>query len=239
MNLAEHLKDEHRISPMLTYLREIVFGGADGIVTTFAVVAGFAGAQAENSAIPMITVLLFGFANLFADATSMGLGNFLSMRSEHDAYHSEKKKEQHEIKNSRNLEFEETVEILKERGYSKKDALDMAHLYAKNEEYWAEFMMREELQLPSPDMNPFLNALTTFMSFIFFGFIPLVPYLVFRDHENIFLYSIVATFIALMLLAILRWRVTKFSLLRSIAETLTTGGFSALVAYVVGVFFRV
>lgn len=68
------------------YLREIVYGGNDGIVTTFAVVAGFAGAQRDptSSAIPIFSVLLFGLANLFADGLSMGLGSFLSLRAQQD-----------------------------------------------------------------------------------------------------------------------------------------------------------
>jgi VIT1/CCC1 family predicted Fe2+/Mn2+ transporter len=224
---------------MLTYLREIVYGGVDGIVTTFAVVAGFAGANVENSAIPLFSVLLFGFANLFADATSMGLGNFLSMQSEKDAYHSEKEKERREIQSSTEFERAETIEILESKGYSTKDAQAMTHLYAKNEDYWAEFMMREELKLPVPESNAAFTAFVTFVSFICFGFIPLIPYVISKANNNTFSYSIFATFIALLLLAYLRWQVTKFSFKRAILETLATGGFSALVAYLVGTFFRV
>ena len=55
-------------------LGEIVYGGNDGIVTTFAIVAGFAGASMHETgaAIGGVAVLLFGLANLFADATAMG-----------------------------------------------------------------------------------------------------------------------------------------------------------------------
>lgn len=80
-----HLAEEHKRTPISEYLREIVYGGSDGIITTFAVVAGFTGAQSGNSTLvggSFLTVLLFGFANLLADATSMGLGNFLSIRAE-------------------------------------------------------------------------------------------------------------------------------------------------------------
>jgi len=64
------------------YLPEIIYGANDGIVTTFAVVAGVAGAALD----PAI-VLILGAANLFADGFSMGMSNFLSRRSEED-YHS-------------------------------------------------------------------------------------------------------------------------------------------------------
>ena len=59
------------------YIAELVYGANDGIVTTFAVVAGVAGAALE----PRI-VLILGVANLLADGFSMGMSNFLSRRSE-------------------------------------------------------------------------------------------------------------------------------------------------------------
>ena len=59
------------------YLKDLVYGANDGIITTCAVVAGVAGAQLE----PRI-VLILGFANLLADGFSMGASNFLSIRSD-------------------------------------------------------------------------------------------------------------------------------------------------------------
>jgi len=58
------------------YLRDLVYGANDGIITTFAVVAGVAGAD-----LPAVTVLILGFANLVADGFSMGASNFLAIRS--------------------------------------------------------------------------------------------------------------------------------------------------------------
>ncbi|MFC7081338.1 VIT1/CCC1 transporter family protein [Halorussus caseinilyticus] len=59
------------------YLAEFVYGANDGIVTTFAVVAGVAGASLSPS-----IVLVLGAANLFADGFSMGMSNYLSRQSE-------------------------------------------------------------------------------------------------------------------------------------------------------------
>ena len=68
-----------RIGRLQEHLKQIVYGGNDGIVTTFSVVAGFAGYGAEGAAtVGGIAVLLFGLANLFADGTAMGLGEYLS-----------------------------------------------------------------------------------------------------------------------------------------------------------------
>lgn len=59
------------------YIRDIVYAANDGVVTTFAVVAGVRGAE-----LPAVIVLALGFANLAADGLSMGLGNYLGIKSE-------------------------------------------------------------------------------------------------------------------------------------------------------------
>ena len=59
------------------YLKDLVYGANDGIITTFAVVAGVTGAELA----PRI-VLILGLANLLADGFSMGASNFLAIRSD-------------------------------------------------------------------------------------------------------------------------------------------------------------
>src|SRR5688572_11438042 len=59
------------------YIRDIVYAANDGIVTTFAVVAGVRGAGLST-----FTVLALGLANLVADGLSMGVGNYLGIKSE-------------------------------------------------------------------------------------------------------------------------------------------------------------
>lgn len=61
---------------MRHYLADLVYGANDGIITTFAIMAGVAGAE-----LPAVLVLILGFANLVADGFSMGASNFLSLRS--------------------------------------------------------------------------------------------------------------------------------------------------------------
>ena len=176
--LKLHLSQEHKISPFSQYLKEIVYGGIDGIVTTFAVVAGFTGASSSGFLLEKgyVVVLLFGFANLFADATSMGLGNFLSVRT------------------------------------------DQALNHSKNE-------------------NPYLTALVTFTSFIFFGIIPLLPYIFLQNIQKVFVISVIFTEAALFLLGILRVRVTKEKPIKAMGEIVLLGSISAMVAYFVGTFF--
>jgi VIT1/CCC1 family predicted Fe2+/Mn2+ transporter len=62
------------------YLKDLIYGANDGIITTFAVVSGVAGANLETR-----IVLILGFANLLGDGFSMGASNFLSIRSDEAA----------------------------------------------------------------------------------------------------------------------------------------------------------
>jgi VIT1/CCC1 family predicted Fe2+/Mn2+ transporter len=69
------------------YLPEFVYGSIDGIVTTFAVVAGAIGASLSAN-----VILILGFANLFADGFSMAISNYLSNRSDEDLRNVKKDK---------------------------------------------------------------------------------------------------------------------------------------------------
>lgn len=70
----------HQVRSKPGVLKAAVYGANDGIITTFAVVAGVAGAGLEAR-----VVLILGVANLIADGLSMGAGDFLGERSEAQA----------------------------------------------------------------------------------------------------------------------------------------------------------
>lgn len=232
-----HLRDEHQLGRFQEFLREIVYGGNDGIVTTFAVVAGFAGAEATGVAeVGTIAVILFGLANLFADATSMALGAYLSSRSQADVYHAARTRELHEIHHSPEQERTEVFEILRARGLPEPDIAAFADLYARHPELLADFMMTHEIGMANPsDGSPALEALATFLSFLCFGAIPLIPYFLREPTEATFHLSVAFTFGALVLLGLLRWKVTTRTALRAVGETVAIGGTCAVVAYTVGV----
>lgn len=61
------------------YIKSLVYGGLDGIITTFAVVSGVAGAS-----LAVRVVIILGFANLLADGISMAVGDYLSTKSENE-----------------------------------------------------------------------------------------------------------------------------------------------------------
>jgi len=243
--LEEHLHAEHRQSPLADYFKEIIYGGIDGIITTFAVVAGFSGAALSHESttqLSFLVVLLFGLANLFADGVSMGLGNFLSVRSDQDLYRESRKKEQTEVRENTDMEYEETITLLMQKGFSESDARTLADIYKTNEEYWLDFMMVHELEMPDPrGENPFFTGLATFFSFLVFGAIPLIPFMLATtaSAREVFILSAVGTFLALVVLGLMKWRVLGNKFVKSLFEVILIGGTAAIVAFFVGTFFAV
>ncbi len=243
--LEEHIIKEHRQSPVSAYLKEVIFGGIDGIITTFAVVAGFSGAalSAETTTqLSFLVVLLFGLANLFADAFSMGLGNYLSVRSDQSQYCSIRAKEITEIRTNPDIEAQETVTILIQNGFTEADAQTLTALYRKNENYWADFMMMHELKIPDPtDDNPAFTGIATGLSFMIFGTIPLLPFIIIGANgiEKLFFYATLSTVVALVLLGILKWKIVRTRFLPSVLEVLLVGGVAATIGFFVGSFFKI
>ena len=243
--MAKHLEHEHGRSPFADNLKEIVYGGLDGIITTFAVVSGFSGAallgNSGNGEVYAITlVLLFGLANLLADGVSMGLGEFLSTRSEQARWNRERDVEVHEIEHNAEQEYEETVHLLEDSGLSADDAQTVANIYRRYPGLWADWMMRHELEME--DMSgatPAKDGLVTFLSFLVFGIIPLVPYLAFwgrdMDANTLFIMASGATVAALLALGFARSLVTRENRFRAMGEVFAVGLVAAVIAFGVGV----
>ncbi len=233
---SDHRRTAHQLGQMQEFLKQIVYGGNDGIVTTFAIVAGFAGAAAEGAAqIGALAVLVFGLANLFADAVSMGLGEFLSTRSQRDLYMQQRRRELHELATNPDQERRELMQMLTERGLDRASADAAADLLLTSPELVVDMMMSYELEMP--DMrngSPALDGLMTFLSFVLFGAVPLIPYFLLDPTNLTFYLSVGATALALIALGVLRWWSTHESLYRCVGETVLVGGVCATVAFAVG-----
>jgi VIT1/CCC1 family predicted Fe2+/Mn2+ transporter len=86
---SNHVEPHGALQIARHYVREIVYGANDGLVTTFAVVAGVTGGQ-----LPARVVLICGVANLLADGLSMAAGNYLSIRSHESVLQAEGRPEE-------------------------------------------------------------------------------------------------------------------------------------------------
>lgn len=230
---GDFAKEEHNTAQG-QYIKSAVYGGLDGIITTFAVVAGVAGAGLSAG-----IVLILGFANLIADGLSMAIGDYLSTKSENEYNKAERKREAWEYENYPAGEKKEMVEIYSNKGIDKKDAEKIVEIMSKHKEAFVDIMMVEELGIMESDESPLKNAVVTFLSFALFGIIPLLAYvllfLVPTLKLNAFISAIILTGVTLFTLGALKARITSSNRFRAGLEMLIVGGLAAVAAYGVGV----
>lgn len=235
--LKEHLKNYHNINSISKYLQEIVYGGSDGIVTVLAVVSGFAGAERGGAQLPISIVVLFGLSNLFGDAVSMGLGNFLSLRSEKAVIKRHFEKQTEQIREDSANDFKQTIFLLMRKGYTYNQANDIARAMGTNIYHLVEFTLEAEIGESQPsDEHPAISGLITALSFIIFGCIPLVPYF-FGVFEGGYNYSVGLGFVSMVVLGLLRSYVTKEKLFKAVFETVLVAGIASLISYFIGSLF--
>ena len=135
------------------YNSEIVYGGVDGLITTFAIIAGSVGAKLSNN-----IIIVLGVASILADGFSMGISSFLAER------------------------------------------------------------MRES------EKHPYLVGLSTFISFVLLGSMPMIPYIL--ELENAFTYAIMILIIVLFLLGLLKGKGLYYGI-----ETAFIGSIAVAIAY--------
>jgi DNA damage-binding protein 1 len=218
------------------YIKSVVFGGLDGIITTFSIVAAVAGAS-----LAVEVTLMMGFANLLADGISMGLGDYLSEAAELEYLKSERAREAWEMDNYPEGELAEMVELYVEKGVDRKDAESILTTMAKYKDFFVDHMMVLELgqQSPGDDAHPAMNGLVTFLSFIAFGSVPMWAYLImwgakYTSRSGMFGVACAVTACTMYLLGVVQAKISRQDAFRTGLSLMANGCLAAAAAYLVG-----
>ncbi|MFL6129785.1 MAG: VIT1/CCC1 transporter family protein [Mycobacteriales bacterium] len=159
------------------WLRPAVFGVMDGLVSTFALIAGVAGAGT-----PGRTVAVAGFAGLVAGAFSMATGEYTSVATQAELTRAELAVERTELAARPAAELQELAELYQSRGLDPDLAGRVAEQLSRDPELAWRVHAREELGVdPDALPNPWLAAGSSFASFTVGGLLPLLPYLLGAD----------------------------------------------------------
>lgn len=232
MNEAHIHQESKYFQKLQEYLREFVYGGIDGAITTFAVVAGGFGADLDSG-----IIIILGFANLLADGFSMSVGAYLSAKSDKENFKKHESIEYWEIENLPEVEREEIMDIYRAKGFQGDLLEKVVDQITSNKDLWVAEMMKDELNLMEDSKSPFKIGLATFVSFLIVGFIPLLVYLwtfFYPSTINIFFWTSALTGFAFVVIGALKSLVNQTPAIKSIAETLALGLLAAIVAYYVG-----
>ena len=217
--------------PGHNYLRDWIYGGIDGSVTTFAVVSGVTGAQLQ----PWI-ILILGFANLFADGFSMAASNFLGTKAELDDWRRLEAIENRHIDLAPEGEREEVRQIFQLKGFEGDDLRRIVDLVTSDRERWVHTMLTEEYGLPHEVRSPWIAALSTFTAFVICGLVPLLPFLV--GARKSLEVSMVMTAIVFFAIGSAKSKWSTASWWQSGLTTLAVGAIAAGLAYATGIILK-
>lgn len=213
----------------LSSIREVVFGAQDGLVSTFAVVAGLAAAGMGH-----LVVLLGGLVSAVAGVLSMSIGTFLASRAQGQLYASELERERREIRDHPGEEVAELMAALIARGMSRADAVEVARRIARHPDLLLNTLAIFELGLaPQRLGSPVRDAFVMAVAFGAASLVPLLPFLV-GHLLPAFALSGVATLLALFGVGVAKARVAGVAPIRSGLEVAALAAASGLLSFGLG-----
>lgn len=214
------------------YLRDFIYGGIDGAVTTFAIVAGVVGASLSAN-----IVIILGLANLVADGISMAASNYSGTKTEVDDLERLRAMEYRHIAIDPDGEREEIRQIMSIKGLEGDTLEHAVEAITSNRERWVATMLFEEHGQSGMVRDPLRSALATFVAFVICGAVPLLPYTLLPGDTAM---PIALSMTSVVFFAIgsmkSRWSLSRWWV--SGLETLVIGLAAAGAAFAIGYFLR-
>jgi len=235
-SLSDPQHAERHKSDSGAYVKSIIYGGMDGIVSVFVSVAAV---EAGSTALGV--VMLLGLAKMIAGAISMGVGDWMSTAADVDFAKNERRREQWECDNYLEGEVEEMVELYVKKGLKEETARRLIDIVSTNPKLFVDMMMVDELGiLPEEESDiPWKHGVVNFGSFLVFGVIPLLGYVVYlasganQTGQAPFGVSIALTGATLMAMGVIKAKLTGTNIPKSAITTLLFGGIGAVIGWLV------
>jgi predicted membrane protein (TIGR00267 family) len=210
------------------FLKDIIFGAEDGLVSILGLVLGTAVGSNSN-----LIVILAGVSGVLSGALSMAAGDYLASKGERESYLAELKKRSQEIYKNPLKVAEELREAYKKEGFTEKEIEPIIKKLLKNKELMLKKIEEELINVPGRETEPGTSAIAIFSSYIFFSIFPILPFTLFDITKAIYISAILTSF-ALFTSGVLRAKYFGGKILKSGAEMFLIGIGSALIGYLIG-----
>eukprot|EP01111_Echinosteliopsis_oligospora_P013506 TRINITY_DN4853_c0_g1_i1.p1 TRINITY_DN4853_c0_g1~~TRINITY_DN4853_c0_g1_i1.p1 ORF type:complete len:288 (-),score=81.54 TRINITY_DN4853_c0_g1_i1:14-877(-) len=215
------------------YIKDFVYGGLDGIITTFGCVSGVAGANLSCG-----VALVLGLANLIADGLSMAVGNYLGTKSEIEYERSLRALELNKIETDKGEQKQRVERIYAKKGFHGRSLVEAVEIITSNKTQWVDTIMIEE-GARVDEKDPVIASLVTFFSFLFVGAVPLLAYVVALVSPPIvmewsYILCLASTLFTIFGLGMVKGWLSGTSKLKSGLEMLVLGSIASAAAYYIG-----
>ncbi len=184
------------------FLREFIFGLNDGLVSTLSILAGLSGAVVSNN-----IIVLAGLAEIVAGSISMGLGAYISTKSEDEYFKSKIEKESKNIEDLPYIEINEIKDIYRKKGFNEKEVNLIVSKIIKHKATWLDTIIREKIGIKQEFDDPKKLGLTNGFSFVLGGLFPVLPFLFFQSSYPLIIGTI-SSLIILFTIGVIKSRIT-------------------------------
>ena len=226
--LPEMESERERIA-RLANIREVIFGGQDGLISITTLVAGIA-----TTTLQTVVVLVAGTLAAIAGALSMAVGAYLALRAQRQFYEAEMANEAREVAEKPGEEMAELLAALIGHGMPRRDAIEVVRRVAGYPKLLTELLSTFELGLPPHSLSsPVRDALVIGIAFLAGAVIPLFPFLVLEVHPGLMVTILLAP-LALFTLGAMKARLSGGRLLVSGLEVMLAGGAVGVFGYLLG-----
>lgn len=212
------------------YLRDMVLGANDGLVSVFLLVAGLVGGQLGTG-----RVLLGGVVGALAGAVSMALGEYLATKSQDEVWQAEMELEREHIQHYREKETEQLYELLGRFGIEGEDLDEAVRIFSADDRRLMQSMAVLEFGIvESERRSPYRAGFLAGGTFLIGAAIPILPFLASTDPRNGLLFSVGLTFAGLFGVGLAKTRITHTPGIRAGMENMLIAGVGAVAAWWVG-----
>ncbi len=228
--VAEAVPYEPHVGDSRPYMRDIILGVNDGLVSIFLLVAGVVGGGLDRDQI-LLTVI----AGAIAGAISMGAGEWLATRSQEEVFEREIALEKTHIKHHRNAEVDQLFTMFKDIGIDDDDLDDVVAAFSKDDEVLLNSMKVLEFGIVDSERRSPYTAMYLSGLLFFGGALPsLLPFLFVSSTEFGLLLAAILTAIGLFAVGAFKTVVTQTNPIRSGLENLVIAGIGGVIAFWVG-----
>lgn len=224
--LPEHDENEH--DNIQGNFKAAVFGFSDGLTTNLNLILGIYATISRTYSNEEITrtVILLGMAGLFAGASSMACGEWLSAKAEHDFQHRELQVEAQHLKQITSIEQQHMKKLLESYGLSASTAnsvnSDLALLPLSRQ---VQFHAKFELGIDVDDEDsPLKNALCMWVCFVCGALLPLMPWFLTSSVKLAFAGSIAGSLVGWLGISLFQVRGHYRALPRTFLRQVVVGG---------------
>lgn len=212
------------------YLRDVVLGVNDGLVSILLLVAGLVGGQLSPSA-----VLLGSVVGALAGAVSMALGEYLATKSQDEVWEAELSLEDEHIKFHRDQEIAQLPELLGQFGIEGDDLAEAVRIFSATDHRLKQTMAVLEFGVvESERRSPYRAGIMSGGMFLVGSAIPILPFLFSPQPNAGMVWSFGLTFVGLFGVGWTKTRITNNSGVRSGLENMLIAGAGAVIAWWVG-----